>query len=348
MVFGSLGVLLLVLLGSLLDGPARYLPRATGLSRAQRDRGFTLVATGDVLTHGPVLRQASAYGRRSGQPYDFRPMFADLRPIVASADLALCHLEVPLSRDGRGIASWPAFNAPPQLAAALRWAGYDACSTASNHAMDKGPPGIAATLDVMDAAGGDAGGLELTHVGGAHVEVGTSPRAGTEVLRGESGPQLIAHFVAAGADAGAHGHEGLARVRAQRLERTRCDPGRGASPAGMHGGGDPAKRIHDEDGKTIGGLDPEQPAGPEGDGGIRGRRLVPGRPRHRGSVDLPHQEQAAARSEGGSDASARLVAALRGRGPGALLEAVDQTREPVQRGHGHRAHRPDANPDPAR
>jgi len=60
---------------------------------------------------------------------------------------------VPLSRNGRNLSSWPAFNAPPQVATALRWAGYDACSTASNHSMDQGRRGVAATLDVMDAAG---------------------------------------------------------------------------------------------------------------------------------------------------------------------------------------------------
>ena len=92
-------------------------------------------------------------GARAGQRYDFRPMLAELRPLVAGADLALCHLEVPLSRDGRAVASWPSFNAPPELAAALRWAGYDACSTASNHAMDRGAGGVAATLDVLDRAG---------------------------------------------------------------------------------------------------------------------------------------------------------------------------------------------------
>jgi len=123
-----------------------------------------LIASGDVLTHGPVLRQASAYGRRIGQRYDFRPMFADIRPLVAGADLALCHLEVPLSRTGQDISSWPVFNAPPQLAAALRWAGYDACSTASNHSMDQGPQGVAATLEIMDAAGlGHAGMARNAH-----------------------------------------------------------------------------------------------------------------------------------------------------------------------------------------
>jgi Bacterial capsule synthesis protein PGA_cap len=172
LVFSSLGLLLTLVLASLVGSWARDPPQAKGLpastSRPQppypgaaraTGRGFTLIASGDVLPHGPVLRQASAYGRRSGQPYDFRPMFADIRPILAAADLAVCHLEVPLSRNGQDISSWPAFNAPPQLAAGLRWAGYDACSTASNHSMDQGPQGVAATLDVLDAAGLDHAGM---------------------------------------------------------------------------------------------------------------------------------------------------------------------------------------------
>jgi len=165
-VFASLGILLVLFISSLLGSWARDPPPAKGLpgiasrppQRSDRagggaSRGFTLIASGDVLPHGPVLRQAAAYGRRAGRPYDFRPMFADLRPILAQADLAVCHLEVPLSPSGQDISSWPAFNAPPQLAKALRWAGYDACSTASNHSMDQGPQGVAATLAVMDGAG---------------------------------------------------------------------------------------------------------------------------------------------------------------------------------------------------
>jgi poly-gamma-glutamate synthesis protein (capsule biosynthesis protein) len=144
-------VLLLAGVGSLVEGPAADLARAAGLAGDTGD--LTLVASGDVLPHGPVLRRAATDGARSGQRYDFRPMLAELRPLVARADLAVCHLEVPLSRDGRAVASWPSFNAPPELAAALRWAGYDACSTASNHAMDRGTGGVAATLDVLDRAG---------------------------------------------------------------------------------------------------------------------------------------------------------------------------------------------------
>jgi hypothetical protein len=173
-VVASLGVLLIFFVSSLIGSwvrdplTARGLP-AIGSRPAQPSqraggaaRGFTLIASGDVLTHGAVLERARAYGRRIGQPYDFRPMFADLRPIVSRADLAVCHLEVPLSRTGQDISSWPAFNAPPQLAVALRWAGYDACSTASNHSMDQGAQGVAATLAVMDTAGLRHAGMART------------------------------------------------------------------------------------------------------------------------------------------------------------------------------------------
>ena len=100
-VFGGLGVLLLAAVGSTVDGPVTELAQAAG--RGGGPREVTLIASGDVLPHGPVLRQAGAYGSRAGQAYDFRPMFAELRPVVAAADLAICHLEVPLSSDGRNV-----------------------------------------------------------------------------------------------------------------------------------------------------------------------------------------------------------------------------------------------------
>jgi poly-gamma-glutamate capsule biosynthesis protein CapA/YwtB (metallophosphatase superfamily) len=116
-------------------------------------RGFTLLASGDVLAHRSVQERARAYGARSGRPYDFRPMFAAIRPLVSAADLAVCHLETPLSPSGRHLSGYPRFNAPPQLAAAIRGAGYDACSVASNHAMDRGVQGLAGTLAVLDRTG---------------------------------------------------------------------------------------------------------------------------------------------------------------------------------------------------
>ena len=120
---------------------------------AQAAPGFTLLASGDVLPHTKVVARAMADASESGQRYDFRPMLSAVRPIVSGADLAVCHIETPLSVTGRDLSGYPVFNGPPQVATALRDAGYDACSTASNHSMDMGAGGITGTLRVLDAAG---------------------------------------------------------------------------------------------------------------------------------------------------------------------------------------------------
>ena len=143
--------------------PAAQLRRPTP-TPTPMTRSFTVLASGDVLAHRSVVDRARAYGVRSGRPYDFGPMFAAIRPLVSAADLAVCHLETPLSPTGRNLSGYPRFNAPPQLAAAIRAAGYDACSVASNHSMDQGVQGVAGTLAVLDKAG-------LRHAG-----TGRSPR----------------------------------------------------------------------------------------------------------------------------------------------------------------------------
>jgi len=110
----------------------------------------TLLFSGDVLSHTPVIAQALAYGAASELAYDYRPMFADVAERLGQADLAICVLETPVSLDNVGLDGYPTFEAPRELPDALVAAGYDGCSTASNHSMDRGPSGVRATLDEMD------------------------------------------------------------------------------------------------------------------------------------------------------------------------------------------------------
>ena len=119
---------------------------------------FTIAATGDTLVHGPVADAAAVHGQASGRRFDFRPMFAAVRPLIAGADLAICHLETPLSADDANLSYYPVFTVPREVAGALAHAGYDLCSTASNHAFDGGASGVEETLDVLDDNGiGHAG-----------------------------------------------------------------------------------------------------------------------------------------------------------------------------------------------
>lgn len=108
---------------------------------------------GDLLPHMPVNAQAARYGSTTGRPYDFAPMLEPLAPVVGAADLALCHLEVPVAPAPERIAGYPSFGSPAELVEGVVAAGYDGCTTASNHSLDRGRDGIAATLFTLDLHG---------------------------------------------------------------------------------------------------------------------------------------------------------------------------------------------------
>jgi poly-gamma-glutamate synthesis protein (capsule biosynthesis protein) len=108
-----------------------------------------LAATGDLLSHSPVAARAAI----DGGGHDFAPLLAPVAPLISQADLAICHLETPLARPGQRPSYFPVFQVPGALAAAIAATGWDRCSTASNHSLDAGAAGVAATLDLLDAAG---------------------------------------------------------------------------------------------------------------------------------------------------------------------------------------------------
>lgn len=116
-------------------------------------RAFTLVAAGDILIHDTVAARARSNASGAAAEYDFQPMFADVKPLLSEADIALCHLETPLSPTNTQLSYYPIFNVPHELADAIAYAGFDICSTASNHSLDKRFAGVKATLDILDGAG---------------------------------------------------------------------------------------------------------------------------------------------------------------------------------------------------
>ena len=119
-------------------------------------RTVSLVMGGDLLWHNTVWQSAQADARRTGggiDGFDFDPMFAALKPLVESADLALCHEEVPFARPGHALQSYPTFAAPRQIAPWIARMGFDGCTTASNHAVDQGWEGLKYTADLLDSHG---------------------------------------------------------------------------------------------------------------------------------------------------------------------------------------------------
>lgn len=138
----------------------------------------TLLFGGDILVHNGVRRSAST----GATEFDFKPMFNAIKPVVSSADLAICHLEVPLTSTNTDLSSYPKFNAPHELAEGIADAGFDGCSTASNHSVDKGEAGLVDTLDILDAAG-------LKHAGTAR-----SPEEAASATIYDLGNLTVAHI----------------------------------------------------------------------------------------------------------------------------------------------------------
>ncbi|MBU6240562.1 MAG: CapA family protein [Acidobacteria bacterium] len=121
---------------------------------------ISLAFAGDVLIHSQVWKAATVNAGGSG--FDFTPMFARVKPLIESVDLAICHLEVPLVAPGEKPTTNPLYSAPTEIAFAIKDAGFDRCSTASNHTFDKGAKGIKATLDEFDSLGLGYAGMART------------------------------------------------------------------------------------------------------------------------------------------------------------------------------------------
>jgi poly-gamma-glutamate capsule biosynthesis protein CapA/YwtB (metallophosphatase superfamily) len=150
-----------------LSGPT---PSSTSSQSTQRPPSkpkrisVTVVMNGDLLWHNTLWYGAKEDARRRGHGgYDFAPLLAGMKPVIASADLAICHEEVPLAPRGGPYRNYPIFAAPPQVVNAISATGYDVCTTASNHCVDQGFGGLKRTLDDLD-------GAKIAHVGTARTK----------------------------------------------------------------------------------------------------------------------------------------------------------------------------------
>jgi hypothetical protein len=154
-------------------------PAATTTTEPPGPDEVTLVFAGDLLPHGKVNDRAAAHGSASGTTFDYGPMFDPLKPVIEGADVAICHMEVPSAPDGEKVTSYPSFGAPPELADGAKAAGYDGCTTASNHSLDRGKAGLKRLLDQFDS-------LDMKHAGTAR----TAEEAETTTVYDVGGVQI--------------------------------------------------------------------------------------------------------------------------------------------------------------
>lgn len=106
-----------------------------------------LLAVGDIMMHSP---QFPAYLNPKTGKYDFRGFFTSVKPLLQEADWCWGNLETPLLGGEKVYTGYPMFNTPPELADALKDAGFNIVTAANNHTLDRWERGALRTREVLE------------------------------------------------------------------------------------------------------------------------------------------------------------------------------------------------------
>lgn len=105
----------------------------------------TLVAVGDMMLSRAVATRMERHG------YDYP--FASTSEYIRMADIAFGNLETPITPGSPVLPYEMSFRADPEVATALKEAGFDILSLANNHTPNFGETGLKDTLRYLDDAG---------------------------------------------------------------------------------------------------------------------------------------------------------------------------------------------------
>ena len=103
---------------------------------------ISLLATGDGLIHSVIYR---SYDKGNGN-YDFTDALKYVKDIVKKYDIAYYNQETPTGDSSIPYSGYPMFYTPSAYVDAMRDAGFNTVSLASNHSLDKGEKGILNTV----------------------------------------------------------------------------------------------------------------------------------------------------------------------------------------------------------
>ncbi|MDY2632638.1 MAG: CapA family protein [Clostridium sp.] len=112
-----------------------------------------IAATGDILIHKEILE--TQYDVAS-DTYDFKNTLQYVKDYLSNVDLTISNLEGTLSGiENYGYSGYPSFNAPDELADAMKWAGIDIVNNMNNHSLDRDIRGFYRTRETLENKGFD-------------------------------------------------------------------------------------------------------------------------------------------------------------------------------------------------
>ncbi|EGA90615.1 capsule biosynthesis protein CapA [Planococcus donghaensis MPA1U2] len=130
-------------------------PIATSPSELNLEYSASLSAVGDILIHERVYLDAKNNNR-----FDFNPMLEKVTPFLQQADLTIANSESIVGGSEIGLSTYPSFNSPYEIGAALKNSGVDVVTLANNHTLDRGIPAIENAIRYWDQ-------IAMVHTGAA-------------------------------------------------------------------------------------------------------------------------------------------------------------------------------------
>lgn len=99
-----------------------------------------MVMVGDALIHSSVYNDANRLANWNG--YDFKPQITLIKEKVKDYDIAYYNQETILGGTSLGLSDYPTFNSPQEVGDAMRDAGFNLVSLATNHTVDRGKQAV--------------------------------------------------------------------------------------------------------------------------------------------------------------------------------------------------------------
>lgn len=123
------------------------------IEKEENINSIEIAATGDILIHIEILE--TQYDKESDS-YDFKNTLQYVKEYLSNADLTISNLEGTLAgEENYGFSGYPSFNAPDELADAMKWAGIDVVNNMNNHSLDRDVKGFYRTREVLEDKGFD-------------------------------------------------------------------------------------------------------------------------------------------------------------------------------------------------
>lgn len=114
---------------------------------------INITAVGDFLIHKEILD--TQYNEESNS-YDFKNTIQYVKKYLEEADLTIANMEGTLSGvENYGYSGYPSFNAPDELADAMKWVGIDIVNNINNHSLDRDVRGFFKTRETLTSRGFD-------------------------------------------------------------------------------------------------------------------------------------------------------------------------------------------------